>query len=383
MTHSIRKISNTIALGLSGCLLSIAATAQPIVVKSVSLKTLSLDELGTLTDKNGGIGSNIWEHSDRHYMEGLLTFLPNEVSSPTLNELKKRLLLTSAIPPESHEEKPMDLFSLRLKKLALSGESDAVSDMLNLAPTERRTEEMQQIRIAALLNNDAVKDACKSIHNYVAVYDSVEWKEWLALCQSYEGDGAAAKLGIRLIKESDHKLPEGFQGWMTELSGKAKSKKAGLAKWEDAMNKTVLRLPEFETSEPELPNSGDFSFDAKANSWRNGMRSASENDKAAALLKAYDIIRSLGGTISVASWQKVALYAAHYGDQKTKMLLSSALPVSAGRGDKGEVIALTLIIAGNQKLTDIPHPIINDMVSALMAAGYEREARSLAAEALF
>ncbi|MDA0702516.1 MAG: hypothetical protein O3A96_04650, partial [Proteobacteria bacterium] len=58
------------------------------------LEAVGPDSAGTLNDRNGGLGGDMWAGSDRTLVEALLIRLPTAAASPAMRDMMRRLLLT-------------------------------------------------------------------------------------------------------------------------------------------------------------------------------------------------------------------------------------------------------------------------------------------------
>ncbi|WOF75266.1 hypothetical protein QMT40_002936 [Parvibaculaceae bacterium PLY_AMNH_Bact1] len=82
--------------------------------------------VGLLDDRNGGLGTAMWSGTDRRVVEQLIAQVPGPTNSPTLGALSRRLLLTSARPPQGTSSGP-SLLALRLQRLNGAGRSDDIA----------------------------------------------------------------------------------------------------------------------------------------------------------------------------------------------------------------------------------------------------------------
>ena len=94
-----------------------------------SLGGLNPASIGTLTGANGGLGTDMWQGTSPDRIQTLLEILPVPQTSPVLQKLYRRLLLTSAAIPQGQAQ-PTELIRLRLEKLLAAG---LVTDALILS----------------------------------------------------------------------------------------------------------------------------------------------------------------------------------------------------------------------------------------------------------
>lgn len=382
MSHYLLKTS---LLLLSLFFVTVASSAHAVIqVREVELAELSLDEVGVLTDKNGGLGADIWRNTPHHYVEKLIALLPQEVSSNTLRDMKKRLLATAAVPPLGSSEKKADLFTLRLRQLAKMGEHQMVADMVENVPNELRTEEMIQIIIAARLNAGEAESACQAITANVVMYESIEWRKWTALCQARNGQKAAAKLTLKLLADNGFEVNEDFQLLLDGMASEDKAKLDAEKKWQMNVSELVLRLPGIEVYTPSQKFlDADLMFNAQASSWWKRQDTKTPQGRVEALVKLYGILVGLGDTINADDWLDLALYTIKHVEEKSvHYQLADVVSALAAQGRKGDAVMIAIKIFGDKLAKEVPPAALRAVLAALSALGYEKEANLIAREAL-
>jgi hypothetical protein len=107
--------------------------ARPGEVNSgIEIGTLGqVDEgsVGLLDSSNGGLGTAMWTGTGRRVVERLLGQVPGPTSSPVMGDLARRLLLTSARPPQGAHG-GVSLLALRLHQLNAAGRADDIVQLL-------------------------------------------------------------------------------------------------------------------------------------------------------------------------------------------------------------------------------------------------------------
>ena len=79
-----------------------------------------------LSTNDGGLGAGLWKGSPRLLVEQLIQALNLPTRSPTLNNLARLMLLTTASVPEGEANKTQSLAAMRIDKLvALGNAADA------------------------------------------------------------------------------------------------------------------------------------------------------------------------------------------------------------------------------------------------------------------
>ncbi len=382
MSRLFLKIS-LLGLIFTANMQAVAYAQGGVVVREASLSQLSLDEVGTLDSKNGGLGADIWRNTPHHYIEKLVVLLPDDIKSDALRDIKKRLLLTAAVPPQGNSEKKADLFALRLRQVARMGEYEAAADLLERVPAELRTEEMVQIIIAARLMASQVNSACKAIKANVVNYQSIEWRKWVALCQAHEGNKAAANLTLKLLAEKDFDVDVSFQELLDGLATKGDKKLEAEKTWAQRLSQVVLKLPEIEIYTPSQKFlDADLLFNAKATAWWGKQNIDNEGVRAAAAVRLYAMLEALGDEIKADDWLDLALFGVKHGENGVRYQIGEALLALAKQERKGDVLALAVMVGANSPVSEMPTPILTMLITSLKQMGYASEAKAIALEAL-
>lgn len=384
MNRFLQTISLFVALLLSPWMATQSHAQGGIVVRDTSVADLSLDEVGILTANQGGLGPDIWRQTSHENLEKLILLLPKEQQSETLSNLKRRLLTTIAVAPRSVSEKKADLFILRLKQLAAMGAYEETFEMVERVPLELRSEEMLQIIIASRLVAGKTELACTAIKANMAQYQLIGWRKWMALCQAFEGNAAASKLTQKLLAENGFKVDDAFASLAKNLAAEGKVKEEAQRIWGAEVAETVLKLPDVEVVTPTQKFlDADLMFNAKLTSWWAGVDKDDPKARAQALVKLYGMLLGLGDVIHADDWLHLALFTIKKVDDiSVHHQLIDALLALTGQKRKGEVLAVMLMMVGNEKVSSLPTATLNAMLTSLTQLGYQKEAESLAAEAL-
>ena len=89
---------------------------------------------GLLDDSNGGFGVEMWRGISRDRVEALLPRVPAANTSAVMQDLLRRLLLTTAAVPVGQGLAP-SLLGLRVERLMAAGRIADVNELLRLAAT--------------------------------------------------------------------------------------------------------------------------------------------------------------------------------------------------------------------------------------------------------
>ncbi|MCC7168564.1 MAG: hypothetical protein IT565_13445 [Rhodospirillales bacterium] len=177
------------------------------------LGALDVDFGGTLGDRAGGFGTDLWRGSTRQTVARLVPALPTGAISPAGRDLLRRLLLSSAEAPEPvNDAAPRGaILTARLGRLAAMGERRGL-DELAQSTASLRTEPLARLRAdQALLRNDA-SAACNQARDSGAGQNDRTrddrtgndryWAEINVFCRALAGEHERAALAAQLLRET-------------------------------------------------------------------------------------------------------------------------------------------------------------------------------------
>lgn len=156
--------------------------------------------VGTLSAAGRAFPRDMWANTKRAFVAAALPLL-QPTTSPVLQDLARRLLLSDAVAPAGKDPSSgPSLVELRLGRLLALGRIDGVG-VLNLLPRadmdENSERESVELRFAA---NDAA-GACRTIRNLVGRYQDAWWERALIACQALKGEYSQASLGLSVMHE--------------------------------------------------------------------------------------------------------------------------------------------------------------------------------------
>lgn len=171
-------------------------------VKIDQLQTIDPDTAGTLAPAQGGLGLGMWQGTSRALVEKLLPRLPVGAASPTMRNLMRRLLLSTAAAPEGKGSgKVPSLVALRVELLAKMGDQAAVNSLLGAVPGRATNASLLKLEAdARFLANDNAR-ACVLAAAQIREQKDVFWQKAFAFCQALAGEGNKAQLGVSLLSE--------------------------------------------------------------------------------------------------------------------------------------------------------------------------------------
>lgn len=160
---------------------------------------------GLIGADDGGFGPDMWRGATRADVERNLAAMPVATSSPVVNALSRRLLLTSATPPEG-EAGGASLLAVRLQRLTAAGRADLAYELGQSARADISAPvSVARARAALALGRD--EEACSELGNIPAGNDPAHDEadafstKLSAFCQIRSGNKAAANLTLDLARE--------------------------------------------------------------------------------------------------------------------------------------------------------------------------------------
>ncbi len=188
-------------------------------ISTGALGQLDFASVGILTADSGGFGPQTWQGADRALVERLLPKLPVTTHSPTLQKLMRRLLLSTAEPPQGTST-GASFIGLRLERLIKAGHFEQAAQMSALAGGPTRDEALLQARAEIALASNEFKQACDMAAAQVRASEAVFWLKLTGFCQIINGDEAATQLTASLVAEQE---PDdtGYQRLLAALISKS------------------------------------------------------------------------------------------------------------------------------------------------------------------
>lgn len=165
--------------------------------------------IGTLDDTTGGFGWTLWQGSDLTVVETLMAHLPGNLTSPALQDLSRRLLLTSAAVPKrltqapaGDDKTPPTFLSVRLDRLAAAGRLDDSAQLIDSIAPFSVDEALEERRADIALLQGARDKACSLAETALQRSGAAYWLRLAAFCQAESGDVDRAGRTLELLSES-------------------------------------------------------------------------------------------------------------------------------------------------------------------------------------
>ncbi len=161
-------------------------------------------DFGTIDQLSGGFARNLWDGSTESLVAHLMGQLPDAITSPTIRDVLRRLLLTGAAPPvRDNAQEDVNLAALRVSRLQAMGLLGSASTLLEVAPNRGSDDSLLRLHAENLLTRDDVAGACADTGLSGINLADRYWQQLLIFCQIVDGNFDEASLGAGLLAESN------------------------------------------------------------------------------------------------------------------------------------------------------------------------------------
>ncbi len=205
-----------------------AAEADEGAIQITTLGAVDPSSIGLLDESEGGFGIDMWLGTERALVERLLPRLPVGTLSRPMQDLARRLLLSTARVPAGNAIAP-SLLGLRVERLSAAGDTVAVNELLRLAPARLQDRAFARARIDGQLLAGNHAEACAAYKALVGEDpDNLYWLKGLTFCKALNGDHAAVRFAVDLLHEIGQDEDTAFLSLIASLSGDAEAQVASL-----------------------------------------------------------------------------------------------------------------------------------------------------------
>jgi hypothetical protein len=174
-----------------------SAIAKP--VEAAPIGNIDPESIGLMSKAEGDLGADIWKSTPRVLVVKLFQSLNLPTLSKTLNNLAKRLLLTTASVPEGAADTGQSLTSMRVEKLLMVGDAADAWKLAMMAKSEQIDEITLRMVAEAALISPQRDDVCAKLPEIVTNHNGVEWQKLMLVCQLRANDTKAAQLTLDLL----------------------------------------------------------------------------------------------------------------------------------------------------------------------------------------
>ena len=155
---------------------------------------------GLMQPADGGLRPNLWNGTARAVVEEHIALLPNAPSSPAMQTLMRRLLLTAATPPAGNGRDPqLSLLALRLNKLIANGWTAEAVALAAQAPRDDAS--AREALAEAMLLEGRQVDACGEPTAVRQSSNAPYWLKMRTFCYLVAGDLTSAQLTLDVMHE--------------------------------------------------------------------------------------------------------------------------------------------------------------------------------------
>ena len=178
-------------------------TSSGIVTGDLGM--LDVEAVGTLRSDNGGFGIDMWRDVDRKTISSLIQRLPTRSPSPAMQDLHRRLLLsTAALPVSDAGEEGDNILSERVEALIEAGMLSDASALLETVPAQERQQEIYvRLKTDVFLLDGEYAKACQLADEQLQKANELYWVKLSALCHIINENTLGAEIAVNLVREQD------------------------------------------------------------------------------------------------------------------------------------------------------------------------------------
>lgn len=198
--------------------------STPSGIEVAPLAPVDREWSGTLGEGDGGFPPTLWQGTPRSVVFTLVSGLP-VTTSPTLQDLSRRLLLANALPAAGRED-ASGFRAARAEKLLSMGFVGDAAALLDAGP--RRSEAAERARIELKFLAGDPETACREVGEAIRQRQGVWWDRALVACHALTGKSAEAALGLNLLREQNAPKDAAFDALVETLVETLGGRKAKL-----------------------------------------------------------------------------------------------------------------------------------------------------------
>jgi hypothetical protein len=185
-----------------------AAKRDADAVQIGQLNAADPSGVGLLDESNGGFSTALWRDTPRGTIATLLPKL-GPSTSPALQSLARRLLLSGATVPVATEEGP-SLLALRIAALDRAGDVRDAAALAQAAPSQFADPTFIRAAVDAAWLAGQPKIGCGRSNAVEAGGRDEAWRKANAFCRAFAGEHEAASLSAELLREQNAGDPAFF-----------------------------------------------------------------------------------------------------------------------------------------------------------------------------
>jgi len=170
-------------------------------IESSPLAPVDATWSGALGPNDGAFPETMWQGTSRSLVAGRLLQL-RPTTSPVLQDLARRLLLSNARPPGG-DDPPAgpSLGTVRLERLMALGQIEGALGIVDLVQAKGDPEPLDRLRVELRFAGNDIDGACGTVQAAIGRYQDFWWDRALIACQALRGEQAKASVGLSLLQE--------------------------------------------------------------------------------------------------------------------------------------------------------------------------------------
>ncbi len=169
-------------------------------ISATPLAPMDTSWVGILGPADGAFPRSLWAATPRTVVAAALPLL-QPTTSPVLQDLARRLLLSDAVaPPGQDAAAGSGLADLRFDRVLALGRIDGIP-LINAMPQTQLSEALDRDSVELRFAANDVGGACALIQDRAARYRDVWWDRALVACQALTGHFDEAALGLSAMRE--------------------------------------------------------------------------------------------------------------------------------------------------------------------------------------
>ncbi len=240
-------------------------------IQATPLAPLDPSWIGTLGPADGALPRTMWAGTPRSFVAAALPLL-QPTSSPSLQDLERRLLSSDAIAPVGQDQAGHPgLAELRLDRLLALGRVDALP-LLDALPQANRSETFDRDNVELRFAANDVAHACSQVQDRAPRYANAWWDRAIIACQALSGAYDQAALGLSAMRERKVGADPAFEALIDTINGHRQ-------KLDKLSDPTPMRVVLLAAANLPLP------ADALASAGPSALAAWATNDKVPAILQ--------------------------------------------------------------------------------------------------
>ena len=169
-------------------------------IKVRELTKPSLGSLGIKTDINNLLGLNIWGNLKASEIIENLNYIPDVVTSRSLQNFLNDMYLSSSNPPDGSSDEIIKFIETRLIKIKSVGHSEKLYQLVKQLPDNEKWSLWKKWQVEFELFNIKDEEACKFIKNKSKISSEDFWQMGRVFCLILDGKRDQSVLVLDLMK---------------------------------------------------------------------------------------------------------------------------------------------------------------------------------------